>query len=110
MLENRFWGDAEAFLWDMYDPVHDRDVSIGYARWIFSYTSTMDDSAGTRVAFEGMSQFRFRDGLIREYREVFSAGIALAQLDMAPERIFRIVRRQFEKLSGNPEWDRHLQR
>lgn len=110
MLENRFWGDAEAFLWDMYEPVYDADAGIGYVRWVFSYTSTMDDSAGTRVAFEGMSQFSFQDELIREYREVFSAGIALAQLDMAPERIFKIVRRQFDKLSGNPEWDRHLQR
>ena len=108
MLENRFWGDAEAFLWDMFDPVFDADTRIGYARWVFSYTSTMDESAGRRVAFEGMSQFWMQDGLIQEYREVFSAGIALAQLDMAPERIFKIVRRQFEKLSGNSEWTRHL--
>ena len=109
MLENRFWGDAEAFLWDMFDPVFDADAQIGYTRWVFSYTSTMEDSAGARVAFEGMSQFRLRDGLITEYREIFSAGIALAQLDMAPERILKIVRRQFEKLSASPEWARHLE-
>jgi len=110
MLENRFWGDAEAFMWDMFEPVFDTGRQIGYARWVFSYTSTMEDSAGKRVAFEGMSQFQIRNGLIRQYREVFSAGIALAQLDMAPERIFTIVKRQFAVLSGNPEWERHLGR
>ena len=70
----------------------------------------MDDSSGKRVAFEGMSQFQLEGDLVREYREVFSAGIALAQLDMASERINKILRRQFSNLSANPEWDRHLRR
>ncbi|MGB0632445.1 MAG: nuclear transport factor 2 family protein [Alphaproteobacteria bacterium] len=108
MLENRFWGDAEAFLWDMFEPVFDTDSQIGYARWVFSYMSVMEDSAGRRVAFEGMSQFQIRDGLIAQYREVFSAGIALAQLEMAPERIWKILNRQFVALSANPEWTKHL--
>ena len=110
MLENRFWGDAEDFLWDMFEPVSDTGSGTGYARWVFSYTSVMDDSSGKRVAFEGMSQFRLEGDLVREYREVFSAGIALAQLDMASERIDKILRRQFSNLSTNSEWDRHLRR
>lgn len=57
-----------------------------------------------------MSQFRLEGDLIREYREVFSAGIALAQLGMASDRIDKILRRQFSNLSTNPEWDRHLRR
>ena len=32
MLENRFWGDADAFLWDMYEPVFDTARNLGYAR------------------------------------------------------------------------------
>ena len=110
MLENRFWRDAEDFLWDMFEPVFDIGTGTGYARWVFSYTSVMDDSGGKRVAFEGMSQFRLEGDLIREYREVFSAGIALTQLDMASERIDKILRRQFSNLSKNPKWDRHLRR
>ena len=108
MLENRFWGDAEAFLWDMFEPVFDPAAQIGYARWVFSYTSTMKDSAGKRVAFNGMSQFRMTDGRIAFYREVFSAGVALVQLDMAPARIDKILRRELDGLSGHPEWSRHL--
>ena len=108
MLENRFWGDAEAFLWDMFDPVFDADRNLGYARWVFSYTSTMEDSAGKRVAFDGYSQFTLEDGKIRLYREVFSAGIALVQLDMDPARTDKILRRMVEKHKTDPEWGRHL--
>jgi len=94
----------------MFEPVFDIGTGTAYARWVFSYTSVMDDSSGKRVALEGMSQFRLEGDLIREYREVFSAGIALAQLDMASERIDNIFWRQFSNLSTNPEWDRHLRR
>ena len=92
MLEGLFHRDAENFLWDTYDPVF--DGRIGYARWIFSYSSRMSDSAGQRVVFEGMSCFTVEDGLIKIYDEVFSAGIALVQLGMAPERIEKVLGRQ----------------
>lgn len=108
MLENRFWGDAEAFLWDMYEPVFDTDRNLGYARWVFSYTSTMDDSRGKRVTFNGMSQFLVENGLIEAYREVFSAGLALTQLEMAPARIDTILRRLVENHKKDPEWGRHV--
>ena len=108
MLENRFWADAEAFLWDMFEPVFDTSRNLGYARWVFSYTSTMADSAGKRVAFDGMSQFSIDQGLIANYREVFSAGIGLVQLDMAPSRTDTILRRMTDIRKNDPEWSRHL--
>jgi ketosteroid isomerase-like protein len=108
MLENRFWGDAEAFRWDMFDPLSDQAGRTGYSRWVFSYTSTMEDSVGKRVAFDGMSLFSMENGLIRHYREVFSAGIALVQLEMAPERTDKILRRMTERLKDDPEWARHI--
>ncbi len=108
MLENRFWGDAEAFLWDMFEPVYDDTRGLGYARWVFSYASTMEDSAGKRVAFDGMSQFSMDRGRIANYREIFSAGIGLVQLDMAPSRIDTILRRMFDAKKNDPEWSRHL--
>jgi hypothetical protein len=108
MLENRFWNDAEAFLWDMFEPVFDNTRNLGYARWVFSYTSTMQDSAGKRVAFDGMSQFSLNQGLITRYREVFSAGLALVQLDMSPERIDKILRRMTDTHKSDPELGRHL--
>lgn len=108
MLENRFWGDATAFQWDMYEPVFDAGRQLGYARWVFSYTSAMDDSRGKRVVFNGMSQFSLESGLIVAYREVFSAGLALAQLDMTPGRIDTILRRLVDAHKKDPEWGRHL--
>ena len=108
MLENRFWGDAEAFRWDMYEPVFDADSNLGYARWVFSYTSTQEDSGGHRVAFDGMSQFSVENGLIVAYREVFSAGLALVQLDMAPARVDKILRRLVDNHKKGPEWARHI--
>jgi hypothetical protein len=108
MLEGNFWGDAEAFLWDMYEPVFDPGTQTGYARWVFSYTATLEGSAGKRVAFDGMSQFTLENGLIRLYREVFSAGLAFAQLDMAPARTDKILRRMVDAHRDDPEWARHL--
>lgn len=108
MLENRFWGDAEAFLWDMFEPVYDADGHIGYARWVFSYTSAMDDSVGKRVVFDGMSLFSVEHGMIRHYREVFSTGLALVQLDMTPDRIDKILQRMADAHRNDPEWGRHF--
>lgn len=108
MLENRFWDDADAFLWDMFDPVYDDNAHLGYARWVFSYTSTMEDSAGRRVAFDGMSQFSLNRGLISRYREVFSAGLGLVQLDMDQARTDKILRRMVGAHKKDPEWGRHI--
>lgn len=108
MLDEKFWGDAEGFLWDMFEPVYDPAAGTGYARWVFSYSSTMADSAGRRVAFDGMSQFEVGDGLIRRYREVFSAGLAFVQLGMSADRSEKILCRMLETHRNDPEWKRHL--
>ncbi len=108
MLEDRFWGDAEAFLWDMFQPVYHSGIRIGYARWVFSYTATIAGSEGKRVVFDGMSQFALEGGLISHYREVFSAGLAFVQLDMASDRTDRILRRMVDAHADDPEWARHL--
>jgi SnoaL-like domain len=94
MLTEYFWRDAEAFKWDMAEPVS--DGRIGYARWAFSYVSKMDDSRGRLAAFTGMSRFILAGELIVRYDEAFNAGLALAQLGMPPERIAKIMRRAAE--------------
>jgi hypothetical protein len=91
MLTEYFWRDAEAFEWDMTEPVS--DGRLGYARWTFGYTSKLPESRGRRVAFAGMSRFLISDGAVVRYDEAFNAGLAFAQLDMPPERIARILRR-----------------
>ena len=87
MLEQHFWGHAEGFRWIMMDPAV--SGNIGYARYRFSYRSKLKDVKGTRVVFEGMSQFAFREKEIQYYREEFNTGIAISQLGFSPDRIAR---------------------
>lgn len=106
MLEERFWGDADGFRWEIADPVC--DGRVGYARWLFSYTATLPEFAGRRVVFDGMSRFELEGGLIRRYDETFNAGVAFAQLGMAPARIAKILERMSQRLLARPDASRHL--
>jgi hypothetical protein len=90
----------------MFDPVF--DGRLGYAHWLFSYSSTFEDSAGTRVAFDGMSRFDIADGLIQSYDEVFSAGEPFVQLDMAPDRIEKILSRMTARKLERAKVTRHM--
>jgi len=101
MLENQFWRDAESFHWNMRDPLSDGRQA--YARWRFGYTSRLPESAGKKVAFEGMSRFEIEGGLIRRYEEVFDAGIAFVQLGMPAERIVKVLNRLAHRTDGSIE-------
>ena len=57
----------------MYDPIS--DGNIGYTRYRFSFTSTMEGSQGSRVAVPGMAFFKFENNLIRYYAENVNGGI-----------------------------------
>lgn len=106
MLEGMFWRDANAFAWDMSEPVADGER--GYARWIFSYTSRLPGAADKRVVFEGMSLFRLRDGQIEHYGEIFDRALALEQVSFPPERISRFVGKAVAELRGRVAGTRHL--
>lgn len=106
MLETRFYGDGERFLWDMYEPVF--DGAAGYARWLFSYTSRMEDSVGRRVVFDGMSRFEMVGGMIRHYDEIFNSGLAFVQLGMAPARTEKLLLRAVDELRQRPGAARHF--
>jgi ketosteroid isomerase-like protein len=106
MLEKYFWRDAEAFRWDMLEPAVQDDV--GYARWVFSYTSKLPGAKGKRALFEGIGRFRLSGGKIRHYGEVFDIGIALTQVNFAPERIARILDKAAGAARGRHEGSRHL--
>ncbi len=85
MLEEEFWGHARDFRWRMFEPVC--DGGVGYARYVFSYVSTLPGAEGRPVVFDGFSQFTFAADLIACYREQFNTGMAMAQLGFPPERI-----------------------
>jgi ketosteroid isomerase-like protein len=85
LIDDWFYRTAHDFRWDMHEPVTDGHTL--YARYAFSYVSTLPEAQGRRVAFEGVSIIKLRDGLIAEYREVANVGPALVALGFAPERV-----------------------
>src|SRR3984893_8100391 len=104
----RFHDTGRAYMWEFLDPLS--DGSIGYARFRFSYASLLPEAAGRPVFFEGMSCFRFRDGLIAHYGEAFDRGVALVQLDFSAVRIKHILARAATAQNRNPETKRHFHR
>jgi len=106
MLEQHFHGHAKDFKWRMKDPVFDGDT--GYARYVFSYTSTMPDAEGKRVVFEGMSRFALQDGKIKDYDEIFDAGIGLAQLGFDDARLGKVLGKFAGRVRGKHRGTPHL--
>lgn len=91
MVEKHFHANAREFSWTLSD--HLSDGRLGYARYAFSYTSRIAGSEGKRVYFSGISQVRLQNGLISRYDELFDRGMALAQMNFAPERIAKSLAR-----------------
>jgi len=105
LIDDWFYRQARDFRWDMFDPVSDgRNL---YARYLFSYVSTVPEAQGRRVMFEGVALMRLEGGLIAEWREVANTGPALLDMGFPPERVAKILRRQGELLLARPEAARH---
>jgi ketosteroid isomerase-like protein len=106
MIDDRFYRMANDFRWDMHAPVS--DGSTLYARYTFSYRSTLPEAAGARAMFEGVSIMKLRGGLIAEYHEVANTAPAFVDMNFAPERIAKIIAKQGAALKARPEMARHL--
>src|SRR3954468_6349139 len=110
----RFHDTGSDYRWDFLDPVSARSTdggTTGYARFRFSYRSTLAESAGRPVLFEGISRFLLSEnGLIAHYGEAFDRGVALVQLGFPAERIRRIVEKAAEAQNETPEARAHLDR
>lgn len=91
MVEQHFHANARDFSWTLSDALS--DGSLAYARYGFAYTARIAGSEGKRVFFSGISQVRLQDGLIAHYGEVFDRGIALVQMNLAPERMAKSLAR-----------------
>lgn len=105
-LNKRVFGSGADYRWDMFDPVADGDMV--YARYVFSYRSTLPEANGARAIFEGVSIIKLRDGKIAEYREIALTAPALVDMNFAPERIAKIAAKQGAALKARPEAQRHL--
>ena len=106
MIDDWFYRTAADFRWDMHDPVSDGRTL--YARYTFSYRSTLPEAKGSRTMFEGVAIMTLRDGLIASYREVANTAPAFVDMNFAPERIAKIVAKQGAELKARPEMRRHL--
>jgi hypothetical protein len=106
MIDDWFYRTAHDFRWDFHQPVSD-DTTL-YARYTFSYVSTLPEAQGKRVGFEGVAIMQLRDGLITEYREVANVGPAFVALGFAPEWVCKLVAREGEHLRRDPSFERHL--
>ena len=106
LIDDWFYRTATDFRWDMHSPVSDGQTL--YARYTFSYRSTLPEARGARAMFEGVSIMQLRDGKILEYHEVANAAPAFVALNFAPERIAKIVAKQGAALRARPEMARHL--
>jgi ketosteroid isomerase-like protein len=106
LIDDWFYRTATDFRWDMHAPVSDGHTL--YARYTFSYRSTLPEANGARAMFEGVAIMQLRDGKIAEYHEVANTAPAFVDIKFAPERIAKIIARQGAALKARPEMKRHL--
>ena len=106
LIDDWFYRTATDFRWDMHTPVSDGETL--YARYTFSYRSTLPEAKGARAMFEGVSIMQLRDGKIAEYHEVANTAPGFVDMNFAPERIAKIVAKQGAALKARPEMARHL--
>jgi ketosteroid isomerase-like protein len=107
MIDDWFYRTATDFRWDMHEPVSDGKTL--YARYTFSYRSTLPEAKGTRAMFEGVAIMTLHEGKIAGYREVANTATGFVDMNFAPERIAKIVARQGAELKARPEMKRHLE-
>ena len=106
LIDDWFYRTATDFRWDMHDPVSDGHTL--YARYTFSYRSTLPEAKGARAMFEGVAIMTLKGGRIASYHEVANTAPAFVDLKFAPERIAKIVGKQGAELKARPEMKRHL--
>ena len=107
MVDDWFYRTAKDFRWVMHDPVSDGKTL--YARYTFSYRSTLPEAKGARAMFEGVAIMQLRDGQIAEYHEVANTAPAFVDLNFAPERIAKIIAKQGTALKARDEMKKHLE-
>ena len=107
MIDDWFYRAATDFRWDMHAPVSDGETL--YARYTFSYRSTLPEAKGARAMFEGVAIMQLRDGGIACYHEVANTATGIVDMNFAPARIAKIVAKQCAALRARPEMKRHLE-
>jgi hypothetical protein len=105
---DHFHEGGRNFRWEFFEPVE--QGGLGYASYRFSYDALVPEAKGARVVFEGISRFELSSGRIARYSEVFDRGMALAQLDFAPERLKKISLKYAAAMKARAEAASHLRK
>lgn len=100
----RFHEGGEDYRRGFLEPVSDGVTA--YA----GYRSRVPESAGLLIAFEGISRFRLREGLIEHYAESFDRGVAFVQLGFAPGKVARLLEKYAAAQNAQPGFAPHLER
>ena len=90
-----YYRDAKNFFWEMSDHVFRED--IGYAKYMFAFTSKIPEYLGKKVVVSGISFFRFKFNSIVEYSESVNGGIAMVQLGIKPEKMQKVFLKWFKR-------------
>lgn len=105
LINEDFHATAEGFMWTFHEPV--RTATRLYARYAFSYRSTVATAPDRRVGFEGVAILTLRGEQIEAYREIANTGPMLASLGYGPERLQRILLREDTRVWSHPDFERH---
>lgn len=106
MIEDHFHAHGANFKWDFHDPVS--DGKTGYARYVFSYESTLEGCEGNRAMFEGVSILELDGDKFASYREVANIGPGLVSLGFPAERTHRILKKHSDELRARDESRHHF--
>ena len=106
MVDDWFYRAATDFRWDMHTPVSDGETL--YARYTFSFRSTLPEAGGARAMFEGVAIMTLQGGKIASYREVANTATGFVDMNFAPKRMAKIFAKQAAELKARPEMKRHL--
>ena len=106
MVRDYFHRDGCNFRWDIHHPVS--DGTTGYARYVFSYESKLEEAKGKRTMFEGVAVVTLEKGLIKTYTEVANSALGLQRIGFEPNRLARFIMKQGAELAARDESKGHL--
>ncbi len=107
MIETLFHGHATDFIWDFHDPI--TNGKTGYARYVFSYKSTLEGFEGNQAMFEGVSYVELEGDKLKSYQEIANIGPGLVSLGFPAERTYKILQKHATQLQERGESQHHFQ-
>lgn len=105
MLEELFHRDGQNFIWEMLNPVHNKET--GYARWRFSFDCQLDHIKGKRIFMDGVGLFNLRNGLISKYEDCVRSAELFQQMELPQDKEVKVVTKMREKMLDTQDWSAH---